>query len=352
MNYREVGNTGIRVSEMGFGGGGNAGLMVRGTHEQQREAVVRALDLGVNYFDQAPDYGGGVSESNLGRLLKELGVRPYITTKVEVRADHLDDIAGHVTRSLDASLTRLGVDYVDFLQIHNGPVASRPDLSGGGYTHLWVEDYLKPGGALEGLRRARQSGKARFVGFITRGNDAPAAQRLIDMGEFSLINVSVNLLNPSAWMKPYGMRVDADYGGILGYAASRGVGAAIYSPLAAGYLSDSAAAGGAPHPLAYGPRGPEIGARALSQARALRFLSRDLCPATQEDEHNLAEAAIRFVLSLGGVATVTGGFSDTKQVEEITACSGKGPLSAQNMARLETVWRANFGAPADGNPLA
>ena len=97
MNYREVGNTGVWVSEIGFGGGGNAGLMVRGTHEQQRESVVRALELGVNYFDQAPDYGGGVSESNLGRLLKELGVRPYVTTKVEVRADHLDDIAGHVT---------------------------------------------------------------------------------------------------------------------------------------------------------------------------------------------------------------------------------------------------------------
>ena len=159
MNYREVGNTGVWVSEIGFGGGGNAGLMVRGTHEQQREAVVRALELGVNYFDQAPDYGGGVSESNLGRLLKELGVRPYVTTKVEVRADHLDDIAGHVTRSLDASLTRLGVDYVDFLQIHNGPVASRPDLSGSGYTHLWVEDYLKPGGALEGLRRAGKVGR-------------------------------------------------------------------------------------------------------------------------------------------------------------------------------------------------
>ncbi len=235
MNYREVGSTGIRISEIGFGGGGNAGLLVRGTHEQQRQAVVSALELGVNYFDQAPDYGDGVSETNLGRLLNELGVRPYITTKVEVRAHDLDDIAGHVTNSLDESLRRLGVDYVDFLQIHNGPSTERPDLSGPTYTRLWIEDYLKPGGALEGLRRAQESGKARFIGFITRGDDAAAGRELIDTRAFSLINASVNLLNPSAWMKPYGMRVDSDYEGILGYASAQGVGVAIYSPLEAAF---------------------------------------------------------------------------------------------------------------------
>ncbi len=46
MNYREVGNTGVRVSDIGFGCGGNAGLMVQGTPEQQREAIQRALELG------------------------------------------------------------------------------------------------------------------------------------------------------------------------------------------------------------------------------------------------------------------------------------------------------------------
>ncbi|MPZ16175.1 MAG: aldo/keto reductase, partial [Chloroflexi bacterium] len=147
MKYREVGNTGIRVSEIGFGGGGNAGLMVRGSVEEQRDAIFRALDLGINYFDQAPDYGTGISETNLGRVLKDLGVRPYVTTKVEVREQNLDDIAGHVVRSVDESLNRLGVDYVDFLQIHNGPVLTRPELSGRTYTHLWIEDYLRQGGA-------------------------------------------------------------------------------------------------------------------------------------------------------------------------------------------------------------
>ncbi len=342
MEYRQVGNTDIRISEIGFGGGGNAGLMVRGAREQQLQAISRALELGINYFDQAPDYGDGVSESNLGRVLKELGARPYITTKVEVRAENLDDIAGHVGRSLDASLKRLGVDYVDFLQIHNGPMLSQPELSGRLYTRLGIEDYLKTGGALEGLQRAQTSGKARYIGFITRGGDVQATKTLIDTEAFSLINASTHLLNPSASMRPHGMRVDADYGSILGYAASKGVGAAIYSPLAGGLLTDAAVETGAAHPLARALRASDGDGANLRSARALRFLSRNLDPA-QDDEHDLAEAAIRFVLSLEGVSTALGGFSDVTQVESNAACSGRGPLSERNMARVEMAWRANFG---------
>ncbi len=342
MEYREVGNTGIRISEIGFGGGGNAGLMVRGTHEQQTAAISRALELGINYFDQAPDYGDGVSESNLGRVLKELGVRPYLNTKIEVRAENLDDIAGHVERSLDASLERLGVDYVDFLQVHNGPLLDRPELSGRSYTRLGLDDYLKRGGALDGLQRAQASGKARYIGFITRGGDAQAAKTLIDTGAFSLINASTHLLNPSAGVRPYGMRFDADYGGILGYAAANGVGAAIYSPLAGGLLSDSAVETGETHPLARALRDTNAGDAGLRSARTLRFLSGNLDD-TQADEHSLSEAALRFVLSLNGVTTALGGFSDARQVEDNVACSGKGPLSEQNMVRIEMAWRANFG---------
>ena len=345
MNYRELGRTGVRVSEIGFGCGGNAGLMVRGTPKQQREAIERALELGINYFDQAPDYGDGLSETNLGRALKKLGARPCITTKVEVRADDLDDIAGHIVHSMDQSLKRLGMDYVDFLQLHNGPVMERPELSGHTYTHLWVGDYLRAGGALEGLQLVQRSGKARFIGFITRGNDYPAVRRLIDTGAFDLINVSVHLLNPTAAMKPYGMHVDPDYGGILGYAATHGVGAAIYSPLAGGFLNDNAVAGGSPHPTAGSARSTGARETGLRRAKAVSFLSRKLNPGSQPEDHHLAEAAIRFVLSLEGVTTVLGGFSDKDQVEEIAACSGRGPLSEQNMARLEMVWRANFGPP-------
>jgi aryl-alcohol dehydrogenase-like predicted oxidoreductase len=55
MEYRQVGNTDLRASEIGFGCGGNAGLMVRGSSEEQRQVVARAVELGINYFDNAPD---------------------------------------------------------------------------------------------------------------------------------------------------------------------------------------------------------------------------------------------------------------------------------------------------------
>ena len=343
MEYREVGNTGVRISEIGFGGGGNAGLMVKGSPEQQRAAIARAIELGINYFDQAPDYGDGVSETNLGRVIKELGVRPYITTKIEVRESDLGDIAGHVERSLDQSLSRLGVDYVDFLQIHNAPARDNPGITGSSYTHLWIEDYLRSGGALEGLQKAQAAGKTRFIGFITRGNDRDVAQQLIDTGAFNIINVQVHLLNPSAGTMPYGMKVDQDWGGILSYAASKGVGAAIYSPLAGGFLNDNAVTGGPPHELGRGARSPEAGERIMRQIQQFSFLSKDLNPNDQEDDHSLAEAALRYVLSLEGVTTLLGGFSDHFQVEANAAVSGQGPLSERNMARLEMIWRAGLG---------
>src|SRR5881397_3321428 len=96
VEYWQVGKIELRVSEIGFGCGGNAGLMVRGSPAEQRRVVERAVELGINYFDNAPDYGNGVAEENLGRVLKELKLRPVITSKVEVRYTDLGDIAGHV----------------------------------------------------------------------------------------------------------------------------------------------------------------------------------------------------------------------------------------------------------------
>jgi len=235
---------------------------------------------------------------------------------------------------------------VDFLQLHNGPVMERPVLSGRSYTYLGIEDYLRPKGALEGLQRVKRSGKARFIGFIIRGNDYAATQQLVETGAFDLINLSVNLLNPSAAVKPDGLRVEHDFGGMLGYLGAQGVGAAVYSPLAGGYLNDKTVTGGAPHPMARRTSAPGASDPWLQRARAVSFLSRNLNPDSQLEDHGLAEAAIRFVLSLEGVATVLGGFSGKEQLEEVVACSGKGLLSQQNVTRLEAVWRANFGLDA------
>jgi aryl-alcohol dehydrogenase-like predicted oxidoreductase len=338
VEYRQVGNTALRVSEIGFGCGGNAGLMVRGSPEEQQRVVERAVELGINYFDNAPDYGNGVAEENLGRILKELKLRPVITSKIEVRHTDLGDIAGHVVRSTEESLQRLGVDYLDILQIHNGPAPSPPPLEGRSYTQLWIEDYLRPGGALEGLQRVLRDGKARYVGFICRGNDAYQVRQLIDTSMFHMINVPYTLLNPTAGIaKPRGLEVDRDFGGVINYAYEHGVGAAIYSPLAGRFLTNHIVAGGERHPLA-GARdtASEAYRRHLEMARALSFLIR-------EGQQTLAQAAIRFLLMHTGVTVVLGGFSALEHLEEMAAVSGAGSLEPEVMARVEMVWRANFG---------
>src|ERR671925_2435674 len=126
---------------------------------------------------------------------------------------------------------------------------------------------------------------------ICGGNDAYQVRQLLDTRLFQMINGPYTLLNPTAGMaKPIGLDVDRDFGRVIDYAHEHGVGTAIYSPLAGGFLTDHSVSGGDRHPLA-GPRdtASEAYRRNLEMARALSFLRR-------EGMHTLTQAAIRFIL--------------------------------------------------------
>lgn len=337
MRYRRIACTELSLSEIGFGCGGNAGLMVRGTAEDQRRIVARALDLGINYFDTAPDYGDGAAEENLGRVLKALSARPIVTSKVEIRQENLGDIAGHVVRSTEASLTRLGIEALDILQIHNGPTTASLALEGKAYAQLALDDFLRPGGALDGLRRVLDAGKVRHVGFICRGDDGDAVRQLLDTGLFALINLPYTLLNPTAGLaKPAGLTVERDFDRVLDHARDRGIGAAVYSALAGGFLTDDAVTGRERHPLARAidPAADKV-LRLRRKAESLRFLA-------HETGLSLAQAAYRFVLSHPGVTTVLGGFSALDQLEELAAVSGTEPFAPEVTSRLNALWRTDF----------
>ena len=153
-----------------------------------------------------------------------------------------------------------------------------------------------------------------------------------------MINVPYTLLNPTAGLaRARGLEVERDFGEVITYAYEHGVGAAIYSPLAGGLLTDHSVAGGDRHPLA-GARdtASEAYRRYLEMARALSFLR---CEGT----HTLTQAALRFILMHQGVTVILGGFSALEHLEEIVPVSGAGPLAPELMARVEMVWRANFG---------
>jgi len=119
VKLRRLGRTQLEISEIGFGCGPTAGLMIHGSEQERRLTVARALDLGINYFDTAPGYGNSLSEKNLGETLRALDARPIVATKVALSVDELQNIPDAVARSVEASLARLGLPRIVLIQLHN-----------------------------------------------------------------------------------------------------------------------------------------------------------------------------------------------------------------------------------------
>src|SRR5438132_633002 len=131
MKYREFGNTGIKVSEIGFGawaiGGNEHGNSYGPTDDKDSlEAIHRAIDLGCNFFDSADVYGFGHSEDVLGKGLKNYRDRVVIASKVGgdfySGAGRQNFSADYIKFALDRSLERLKTDYIDIYQLHNPPL--------------------------------------------------------------------------------------------------------------------------------------------------------------------------------------------------------------------------------------
>ncbi len=210
---------------------------------------------------------------------------------MEVHPGDLSDLAAAVERSVDSSLRRLRRDQIDIVQIHNAPSLQR-DPSPATWGVLSVDDFLRPGGALDGLSRVKQSGKAALLGFTCAHADPAAVRELIDTGAFDMINVWYNLLNPTAGIrKPSGLSVPRDYGEIIDYAAVRNVGVAVFRPLAGGALTQQAA-GAARHQLAGGQNTREPGPFLAEVARAAGFLG-----LAGDEGDRLASLAYRFAIS-------------------------------------------------------
>ncbi|HXP92787.1 MAG TPA: aldo/keto reductase [Candidatus Binatia bacterium] len=340
MKYRPLGKTRLQLSEISFGTGDNAGLMVLGSPEEQRGAVARALELGINYFDTSPDYGKGAAETNLGRILRELRADAVVSTKVEIMPDTIEDIERAITQSLDGSLRRLQRDYVDVLMIHNPPRLQR-NLKAPFWTPLTPDDMLGP--ALRALQKARDDGKARHFGFACEHAEPAAVYPLLESGEFSLINAWYNLVNPTAGMRlPQGVKLGPDYddyGDIIARAKACDVAVAAIRPLAGGALTPQVASGGptARHRLAGGmyTRAPETFRPEADRGRPFAFLERL--------GRTLPQAAYAFALMNPAVTTVVGGFSDVAQLEELVRYSDAPRLSDDELAQIRAVYAKNFG---------
>jgi len=157
MRYNVLGNTGLRVSHVAFGGGPLGGRNMYGEYEESEaiETVHEALIQGVNYIDTAPWYGQGRSEELLGKALKDIPRNAYyIATKVgryETDPHKMFDFSRQKTlESVDHSLKLLGLDYVDIIQVHDIEFAPSVDIV--------VNE------TLPALQSVVEAGKARYIG--------------------------------------------------------------------------------------------------------------------------------------------------------------------------------------------
>ena len=152
MDYRPLGRTGLRVSSLSLGASSLGGGVFRSVEESEAiRTVETALDLGINLIDVSPFYGLTRAEAVLGKALRNISRdRYYLATKVGRYGDsEFDFSAARVEASVDESLQRLGVEYLDILQAHDIEYADLDQI---------IEE------TLPALRRIQQTGKARFIG--------------------------------------------------------------------------------------------------------------------------------------------------------------------------------------------
>jgi len=170
MPTRVLGRTGARVSILGFGCGSRF-LMYK--EEQALEALNRALDLGITYVDTAAEYGDGVSEEWVGKVLKTRRKGIWLATKVEPRKG--DD----ALRAIEASLKRLQTSQVDLLHIHG--LAGEDDLKA-----IEAKD-----GVLNALYKLRDQKVARFIG-VSCHDDPYTLKAALEHNDFDCTQMALN----------------------------------------------------------------------------------------------------------------------------------------------------------------
>lgn len=330
METRLLGRTGLEVSLLTFGCGAVGGLMTKGRPEDQRAAVIRALEVGVNLFDTAALYGDGASETNLGRILADLRPDIVLGTKVRIAPHEKSDIAAAVSASLDRSLARLGCDHVDLFQFHNTLTATG---EGDDFTPDMVLDEVVPA-----FERERRAGRVRFIGMTAIG-ETDALHRVVDAGVFDTAQVVYNMLNPSAGQSVPPGRPGQDYGNLLARAQAAGMGTIGIRVLAGGALSASDAR----HPLGMAVVVP-IGSGAdyaedVARARALAPV------AAEAAGGDLVELAIRYAAAQSALSTFEVGIATVAEFAGAAQAVSKGAL---DRGALDAIARIQTGFSGDG----
>ena len=315
MNYRELGRTGWKVSEISFGAWAIGGSWGEVDDRQSLAALHRAVDLGVNFFDTADVYGDGRSERLLARLKRERSEEIIVATKAGRRLDpHV--AAGYNRENLsafiDRSLQNLETEALDLLQLHCPPtdVYYNPDLFNA------LDDFVR-------------QGKIRYYGVsVERVEEALKA---IEYPGVHTVQIIFNMFR----QRPAEL--------FFGEAKKRKVGILARVPLASGLLSGKftlQSQFAADDHRAFNRHGEEFdrgetfsgvdyetGLQAVAELRAL-----------EPDTLEMAQFALRWILMFDAVTCAIPGAKVTAQVEQNAAASDKPALTNETMDAVRQIY--------------
>lgn len=297
MEYRNLGKSGLKVSEVALGGWETYGVNSDAS-SMVREIVTKAYDLGINYFDQADVYARGRSEELMGEVLREFPRHTLvIASKVFwPMSDHVNDRGlsrKHVLESIDGSLKRLGTDYVDVYFAHRyDPDVPMEEIV------MAFDQVIRDGKALYwGTSMWPAARIAQAVEFArAHGFHAP----ITEQPEYSMIRRE---------------RVEEE---ILPYTKDAGIGLVVWSPLAMGLLTGK-----------YDNGKPEGARLSEKENWGRNFLTpqniekvRQLRPIAEELGLSRAQLALAWALRDSGVSSVITGATRVEQIEETSKAAG------------------------------
>lgn len=313
MKYRTLGQTGLKISEIGIGAFPLSGMWKRpdgtlygwhGTEDRESIALIhRAEELGINLIDTAEGYGEGHSEEVVGQALKGRREKWVIATKVQpnrgidaARPD-LKAARERIFSAAEDSLRRMQTDHIDVYQLHAIPLEATGPV------------------VMEALAELRRQGKVRWYGIST--NNRTAIDRLRTSGPIHILQIGYNLLEREA-------------DDLLHWSLKENVGTLIRVPLAKGMLTGKYAGPGAAkvpeNDLRYERYQNPESLDALKKLPQLNFLA-------EGTGRTMPQAALRFILDHPGASCVIAGAKNRGQIEQNAAAVDVRPISDEERRR-------------------
>ena len=321
MKYRPLANTGVFVSELCLGAMtfGSQWEMIGALDQKDADALVhRSLDEGINFFDTADVYSSGESEEILGRSLKGRRQDVVIATKVRGRMGAGANEVGlsrlHIIKAAEASLKRLGTDYIDLYQIH----AADPETD--------IEEALI---ALTDLVRA---GKVRYIGCSNlEAWELMKALGISRAGGLEAFKCTQSYYSLS------GRELESQ---TIPLIQDQGLGLLVWSPLAGGFLSGKFTRENSPE----GTRRATFEFPPIDKEQGFDIVDA-MRPIAEAHDASVAQIALSWLLHKEAVTSVIIGAKRMDQLEDNFG-SVEVTLSDDEMTRLDEVSEIPLGYPA------